>query len=179
MRTFYTILILFGFALDCLSQTNTTPQATNDIVIFRKPFTLKLPIDKEHYYEQKFEKTPYVLDGDIYLFNGDEFGVSLDVDAGIIRKVSYQKQFKKADVTFKFTQEKEKDGSIMTLLVINNHSQKKLFLDALMTIPRKERVSKTSILPVEAGLIDIESWPHPIIQLVLRNLRFDEKPVGD
>jgi hypothetical protein len=45
-----------------------------------------------------------------------------------------------------------------------------------MTIPGKEEILKTNVLPVEPNLSDFESWPHPIVQLVLRDFRFSEKP---
>jgi hypothetical protein len=57
-----------------------------------------------------------------------------------------------------------------------NHTRHKLFVDALMTIPNKERPQKTSILPVEPGLSGLEMWPHPIVQLVLRNIRLTPNP---
>jgi hypothetical protein len=45
-----------------------------------------------------------------------------------------------------------------------------------MTIPGKEEILKTNVLPIEPNLSDFESWPHPIVQLVLRDFRFSEKP---
>jgi hypothetical protein len=40
-----------------------------------------------------------------------------------------------------------------------------------MSVPGKKDVFKTSILPVKAGKSGLESWPHPISQLVLGNLQ--------
>ena len=62
----------------------------------------------------------------------------------------------------------------MTMLVIRNRLAKRLYVDALMTMPEKSGIVKTSIMPIEPGLSSYESWPHPIIQLVLRNLRFEK-----
>jgi hypothetical protein len=63
----------------------------------------------------------------------------------------------------------------MMLLVIENYTKHKLFIDALMTVPKRERPQKTTILPVGPGLGGYESWPHPIVQLVLCNIRLQEK----
>ena len=81
----------------------------------------------------------------------------------------------KADVWLIFRQDKMKDDKPMMMLIIQNKSKHKLFLDALMTVPESKGILKTSIVPVEPGLSDFESWPHPIVQLVLRNFRFSEK----
>jgi hypothetical protein len=61
------------------------------------------------------------------------------------------------------------------MLIIQNRSKHKLLLDALMTVPGRKDIQKTSIIPIEAGLSDYEEWPHPIVQLVLRNPRFSDK----
>ena len=68
-----------------------------------------------------------------------------------------------------------KDDKPMMMLIIQNKSKRKLFLDALMTTPADKEIHKTSIAPIPPGLSDYESWPHPIVQLVLRNFRFTEK----
>ncbi|MDH4263656.1 MAG: hypothetical protein OEV78_11485 [Spirochaetia bacterium] len=139
--------------------------------IFREPFTLNLHIDKEHFYEEKFEKIPFIHDGDIYLFKGDEFGLNLDIQDNSIRTVKYQPDVKKADVTLKFTQEVQPDGTAMMMLHIHNNTKHILNVDALMTMPGRKDIAKTSILPLQPGLSGFESWPHPIVQLVLRNIR--------
>jgi hypothetical protein len=46
-----------------------------------------------------------------------------------------------------------------------------LSMEALMSVPNKKEVLKTSILPVKAGKSGLETWPHPISQLVLGNLQ--------
>jgi hypothetical protein len=94
----------------------------------------------------------------------------------VIRGVSYQADTNKAAVSLRFTQEIRENGEAMMLLVIKNHTKRKLFIDALMTFPQRTKAQKTSILPVEPGLTGYESWPHPIVQLVLRNIRLTDVP---
>ena len=166
-----TISPIHGFCADQRSlaaDTNST--------VFRQPFTLTLHVDKEHYYEEKFGKIPYVHDDNVYLFKGDAFGIDLDITNEVIRGVSYQADTKKPAVSLRLTQEIRENGEAMMLLVIQNHTKRKLFIDALMTVPQRTRAQKTSILPVEPVLTGYESWPHPIVQLVLRNIRLTEKP---
>jgi len=140
----------------------------------RGPFALKLRVDKEHYYEEKHERgIPYVSENEVYLFLDDKFGVSITVQDDRIVDVSYQPDFAKADVWFIFQQPKElqKGGSAGMILTIQNKMKRGLSMEALMTVPGKKQVFKTSILPVEPGLSGFESWPHPIAQLVLGNLQ--------
>jgi hypothetical protein len=152
------------------------PQAMSAIQeepVFRAPFKLRLHIDDDHYYEQGFERIPYVANNEVYLFSGEGFGINVTVSGDQLAGITYQPDIAKADVEFNFTQEKSADGFMM-LLVTRNKLKRKLFFDALMTVPGKPEIYKTSVLPVEPNLSNFESWPHPIIQLVLNNFRFSE-----
>ena len=166
--------VLIAFAL--VSPLASFPQVNGSVPaepVFRSPFDLKLRVDKDHYYEQKFNRVPYVVDGDVYLFVGEDFGINVTVTGDRLSGVTYQPDAAKADVEFKLTQEKAPDGFMM-LLVIKNRLKRKLFFDALMTVPEKTGIFKTRVLPVEPNLSNYESWAHPIVQLVLRNFRFSE-----
>lgn len=174
--TFLCLNFLILVSAPCaFSEEQPQSQGNTNAIAFRKPFTLKLHVDKEHYYEQKFPKIPYVHDGDVYLFKSDSFGIDLDITNGVIQQITYQPDTNKAAVTFDFTQEILDDGKPMMLLVIKNNSKQKLFFDALMTVPDRKNPLKTSILPVGPGLSNYESWPHPIVQLVLHNIRLKEQ----
>jgi len=176
MKTLWLILAASITAMHGICEEPPRPQASTNGVAFREPFTLKLHVDKEYYYEQKFPKIPYVYQDDVYLFKGDSFGIDLQITNGVIGGISYQSNTNKAAVTFRFTQEVREDGDAMMMLVIKNQTDRKLYIDALMTVPERVTPRKTSILPIEAGLVGYESWPHPIVQLVLRNIRLQEKP---
>lgn len=143
--------------------------------VFRAPFKLKIHVDDERYYEQSFDRIPYVADNDVYLFSGEAFGVNVTVTENEISHIAYERDFAKADVELRFTQEKSKNGWMM-MLVLRNKLKRTLYLDALMTRPGSDEILTTNVLPVEPNLSDFESWPHPIVQLVLRNFRFSEKP---
>jgi hypothetical protein len=159
-----------------VAQTQQPARPAQQDVVVREPFTLKLPVDKTHYYEERYErKVPYVFENDVYLFNGEKFGIKVTTSGNEIAAIRYEKDVSKADVTFEFKQDKDIEGSLMTLLLIENKLPRRLYLDALMTRPDKKEIFRTSILPVDAKLFNAESWPHPIVQLVLRNFRFSEK----
>src|SRR5712671_588509 len=121
MKTLHSTLLLLASFASALTADDGAKAPAED-TIFREPFTLKLHIDKEHFYEEKIGKIPFVHDGDVYLFKGDEFGLTLDIQTTSIRTVKYQPDLKKADVTLKFTQEVQPDGSAMMMLHIHNNT---------------------------------------------------------
>ena len=177
----YCILLLVAMWLPIFASINaaylcaqTVPAAVAQEPVFRDPFTLKLGIDEKHYYEQHFDKIPYVIDGSVYLFKGESFGINVVIDGDRITGIQYQPDAAKSDLSFRFTQEKSASG-LMMLLTTQNKMKRKIFFNALMTVPRKEGVFKTSVLPIDAGLSNYESWPHPIVQLVLQDFRLSEK----
>jgi hypothetical protein len=169
-------LNLFGPAQNQEVPASSTP--SQDSRVFREAFTLRLRVDKGQYYEEHYDKRiPYVSDNDVYLFSGENFGVNLTSKENGVIDVTYQPAIKKADVWFIFTQPKELGNSAM-MLTIQNKLKQKLQVDALMTVPGKQGIYKTSIVPIESGLSDFESWPHPIIQLVLRNFRLSASEIS-
>lgn len=157
----------------CSSQAAITSKAhAGTQTVFRSPFLLKLQVDNQHVYEEKFNAIPYVADNGVYLFSGESFGINCVVHGGQITEVIYQPDLSKADITFDFKQHLQ-NGPMM-LLVIRNALKRRIQLDALMTVPGDKDVHQTDVLPVEAGHSNTESWPHPIVQLLLRNFRFTE-----
>ncbi len=177
MRKLAWVVIMATICLSTSAPSQEQPSANtkSDTLVFRDPFTLKLRVDKEHYYEEHYDKRiPYVAESDVYLFSGEDFGVNLSIKGDDISEVIYQPDAKKADVWFSFKQAKELRG-IGMILIIQNKLKWRLYMDALMTVPDKKGIYKTSIVPIDAGLSDYESWPHPIVQLVVRNLRLSVK----
>lgn len=170
MKTLFSA-VLFLVSVTVTFGADAAAKKPAEETVFREPFTLKLHIDKEHFYEEKLGKIPFVHDGNVYLFKGDDFGLTLDIQDNSIRTIKYQPDVKKADVTLKFTQEVRADGAAMMMLHIRNNTKQTLNVDALMTVPEKKGIAKTTILPLQPGLSGFESWPHPIVQLVLRNVR--------
>jgi len=168
-------IILLTF-LATMAGVNTSAQ--NDLEaakpVFRAPFDLKLAVDKVHYYQQHFDKIPYVIENDVYLFAGESFGINVTVVDNQIVGVTYQPDSAKSDVWFTFSQEFDDHAPEMMMLTTRNGLKRRLLFDALMTVPGKEGIFRTNILPIDPGLSSYESWPHPIVQLVLRNFRFVE-----
>jgi hypothetical protein len=162
------VILALGWALPVFQQPQSAGNAGALPPQFRDPFTLRIRIDKKHFYEEQFDKVPYVSDGDVYVFAGESFGVNAMIQAGEISGLSYEKQPARADVQFSFRQDNS-NGKLLMLLTIKNGLKRRLYMDALITVPERKEILKTSILPIDPGLSDFESWPHPIVQLVLRD----------
>ncbi len=156
-------------------------EAAGEAQVFRDPFTLKLRLNNKDNYQKQFDKVPYVDGGDVYLFLGDKFGVNVTVSGDEITGLTYVPNPDKADVGFEFSEPVVKGGKTpgaTMMLIIHNKLKRQLFIDALMTLPQKDGISNTDIVPIRAGLSDFEMWPQPIVQLVLRNFRFAQQPSG-
>ncbi len=167
---------LFPTVLYCASLAQGQSPTAEAAPTFREPFTLKLRVDKQHYYEQNFDKVPYVAGSDVYLFVDDHFGVNLTDTKAEFLTVAYQPDGGKADILFSFTQQTGEKGNLFMMLSVQNKLNRGFSYDALMTVPTRKETLKTHVLAVEARLSNYESWPHPIVQLVLRNFRFSDSP---
>ena len=44
-----------------------------------------------------------------------------------------------------------------------------------MLLPGENRMHPTSVLPIEPGLTNFESWPHPVAQLILYDVQYQDK----
>jgi hypothetical protein len=143
-------------------------------VVFRKPFTLRIRVDQEHYYEEKKDRIPYVYRGDVYLFIGDKFGLKVDVADGAVRAVRYERDLSKADLTLEFTEAAPVNGKYTSMLKMQNRTKYTFLMDGGMTVPDRKDILETSITPVNAGLWHYEGWPHPIVQLALSHIRLQK-----
>jgi hypothetical protein len=71
------IVAILVLSSACCSQLKS---ATQEKLVFRAPFTLKLRIDNDHYYEENFDKDPYVADDAVYIFVGEAFGINVTIN---------------------------------------------------------------------------------------------------
>jgi len=155
-----------------ISSQTPTPEGSS-AAAYRDPFTVKYEFAGKGKVEQKFDKSPYVSEKTIYVFPGEEFGINVRREGEEIVEISYQPDLKKADVTFKFEAQKT-----MMLLTTKSELDKMLVMEGWMLLPGRNEPVKTSLLPVQPHLFGIESWPHPIVKVELKNLRLSTPPKG-
>src|SRR5205814_403251 len=99
--------LLVVSVLCATSAAGADPNASNPKdkdVVLRLPFTLRVPVDRNHYYEEKKGSIPYVYQGEVGLFIGDHFGIKIDVQHGAVRSVKYEPDLGSADITLQFKQ---------------------------------------------------------------------------
>jgi hypothetical protein len=175
MANIVIFVVLLGILrLPCSAQLKSPSNTpVREQVVFREPFLLKLRVDNERYYQERFDRIPYVANNEVYLFAGETFGVNIEIAGSRIFGITYQPDLARADIEFKLIQEAS-PGDRRMILTIRNKLKRELFLDAVMTVPGKKGVYPTNLIPVGAGHDNIESWPHPIVQLMLKNLRFSD-----
>jgi len=169
MKTFLAALLILLPQI-AYSQNLSDRTARNDLNV-REPFMLKLPIDRESYYEKPIPASSFVEGKAVYILPEEHFGVSVRLYKRRIRSLSYERNVKGADVEFKFSRWEKGDGKTRMLLVIKNRLNRTLQLRALMAVPMGRQLYQTSIIPVQPGIESFEDWPHPIVGLVLHDLK--------
>jgi hypothetical protein len=152
------------------------PMHSDANLVFREPFTVKLHLGNGRVFEKLIDwQLPYVLNNEVSLLAGESFGVRFIVRNGEIASVSYQKDGE-ADLYLSFEARINNDGRSAMKLTLMSNVTKILYMDGVMGLPEDSLMYKTSILPVRPGAMNSETWPHPIVLLVLKNIRFTEKP---
>jgi len=116
----------------------------------------------------------HVLNNVVFISPEEKFGVNLAATAeGMPLTISEEPDPKKANLVLSFKQEKG-----MMLFTIENRTEHWLAYEAGMSVPKRDGFYKTSVLPVGPHLFSLESWPHAIDRLALKNFSFTEKPGG-
>ena len=168
------LLFCLCFRLENVAQTKASTGSVEKPS--RDAFTMKFDFAGKKV-EQKFDAAPYLDGKTIYIFPGEEFGIDVKHDGNEISEIRYEPDLKKAKV--KLGLEVQDLGSrAMMMLTTTNGLDKSLVMEGWMLLPGRGEPVKTSLLPVMPGLMGIESWPHPIVKLELRNLRLADPPKG-
>jgi|SRR5215472_2100442 len=116
----------------------------------------------------------HVASNVVFMSPRDEFGVNVGEAAdGTALSITEESDPKKANLVVSFKQEKG-----MMLFTIENRTEHWLTYEAGIRVPNRDGFYKTSVMPVGPHLTNLESWPHPINQLALKNFNFTAKPGG-
>lgn len=121
-------------------------------------------------FEQAVPRLPIVLpNGWITVFAGEEVHVELTVDKGNLAVRAVPKVVRpKSTLTFKLMQT---EGTAMRLAVSHNLPQNLKYSLGMM-LPAGGGLQATPSCAVAPGAVTYETWPHPVFQLVINNLRF-------
>lgn len=161
------LIVLF-----CLFIATTAIAQTN-----RKAFTLEMAADETHQYRADIKEGPYfVKEKILQLYCGEKVFVECEIAADTIAsmKVVEKNIHPKKTIEIEFSQNDEDRKNIGTTLLVKNPFGKKLKYSALMFTPMGQTWTSTSIIPIHAGLMSYEMWPHAIITLVLQEWKFEK-----
>src|SRR6185503_12886873 len=169
-------LILLPTCLDAVGQQQQTAEQAREAVCQRvtcRPVTtVRLKLNSKEYFEMEFPRGPYVADGFINVLAGEEILVEFDDTDGTLSNPRYVKTVAKAERTVSFRLEQTDEG---TILSVKNPFTKPILYDCLLQHYSEQRLRKTSIVPVQAGLVSFEMWPYPVAQVVVSNVRYAPK----
>ena len=131
-----------------------------------------LETQQQRYFEMEFPKAPYVAEGFINVLAGEEFLVEFDDSEGVLSNPRYVKTAAKPERTISYRLEQTDEG---TILQVKNPFTKNIIYDCLIQHYSEQRLRKTTIVPVHAGLASFEMWPYPVAQVVISNVRYVQK----
>lgn len=145
--------------------------AQKDSVLFIRPaFELRLAIDSGAFFKAPIKESVYLVnEGTLQLFPGETLFVEADVeyDRLVDLKVVPKIVHKEKTMTISFNQKTEGKKHQMMILQIVNPFNLELRYNAEMNLMESGQWAKTPVLPISAGLTAYETWPDPLISLVL------------
>ncbi len=140
----------------------------------RPAFTLKLFVDDTTFYTAPMGPTSYIVkENAVQVFPGEKIYVEADLinDSLVNFKVVPEILNKGKTLVITFTQtHQDKKHDKMILNVINPFS-KSLEYSAQINLMKYKKWVKTSVVPIEPGIMGNESWPDIITTIVLYDLR--------
>lgn len=170
------LFILLSTCLVAMGQQQQTADQAREAVCQRVPCrpvtTVRLKLNNKEYFEMEFPKAPYVAEGFINVLAGEEFLVEFDDTDGMLSNPHYVKTAAKPERTISFRLEQTDEG---TILQVKNPFTKNIIYDCLIQHYSEQRLRKTTIVPVHAGLASFEMWPYPVAQVVISNVRYVQK----
>jgi len=176
MRIISILLILLSTGLVAMGQQQQTADQAREAVCQRVPCrpvtTVRLRLNNKEYFEMEFPKGPYVADGFINVLAGEEILVEFDDTDGVLSNPQYVKAAAKPERTISFRLEQTDAG---TMLRVKNPFTKTITYDCLIQHYSEQRLRKTNILPVRAGLTSFEMWPYPVAQVIVSSVRYAQK----
>jgi hypothetical protein len=169
------LLILLSSCLVAVGQQDNADQSREAVcqrVPCRPVTTVRLKLNKKEFFEMEFPKAPYVAEGFINVLAGEEILVEFDDTDGTLSNPRYVKTVAKPERTISFRLEQTDNG---TVLQVKNPFTKSIMYDCAIQHYSEQRFRKTSIVPVQAGLVSFEMWPYPVAQVVVSKVRYGQQ----
>lgn len=143
----------------------------------REPFTLKLAVNDNQFYEMPIKKSNYfVKENVIQIYPSEKINVEVELKADTIYSMKVVKKIlnPKRTIQIEFNQNLKDNKSEGMMLTVKNPFDKKLNYNAFMFIVGHDKWIQTSIIPILPNLVNYETWSDVIITLVLEKWRFED-----
>ena len=142
----------------------------------RKPFLLRLVVDKEQFYQIQINKSEYfVKENVIQIFPTEQLNIEAEIKNDTISSMKVVEKIEnpKRTIQIQFLQNVKNNKPEGMMLKVTNPFDKKLNYNAQMYIVGNTKWFPTSIIPIEPHLLNYETWNDVIITLILGNWRFE------
>lgn len=159
------LIIFLTFFLSCcmsFCQSNDLPT--------RNAFTLKLPIDKTHFYQAEITPSNYILPNNtIQIYPSEELYIEINVKRNKIVDMKSVREIKDSTKTVVISLTHVEKDSIYstTMLDVHNPFKKDLIYKAKMYLMKYNKWVPTNVYPVRSKLSSIEIWPDVIVTMAL------------
>lgn len=147
---------------------------SNDLLA-RSAFTLKLPIDKTHFYQANIAPSNYILpDNTIQIYPGEKLYIEFKVKKSKIVDMKSVREIKDSTKTIEISLTHVDKDSIYsrTMLDIQNPFNKDLIYKASMYLMKNNKWVPTNVYPVRSNLRSFEIWPDVIVTMALSGWEF-------
>jgi len=147
---------------------------SNDLLT-RRAFTLKLPIDKIHFYQAEISPSNFILPNNtIQIYPGEKLYIEINVKRNKIVDMKSVREIKDSTKTIVISLAHVENDSIYsrTVLDVQNPFKKDLIYIARMYLMKYNKWVPTDVYPVRSKLHSIEMWPEVIVTMALTGWEF-------
>jgi len=136
----------------------------------REEYVLKLFVDKEHFYEQNVQTSPYLVkDNVLQIYTGEKVAIELNIVSDEIAslRIADENSDPKKTINIEVTQTVKDSVNESIMLKIENATNEEIGYKAKFFAVGGEQWIETNVLSVKPNLTSYELWNDVIITLAL------------
>jgi hypothetical protein len=166
-------ILVFAFSLMILA---SSVSAQDLFPLKRKPYLLKVEVDKKTTYEENLPEGNYVLpDQTVQLYPGETVFIEIEQEKGLVKNVRAvtENKFPEKTLIISLSQISKKKVHQAMMLKIHNPFSYTLKYDAKTYLLNYKNWVNTRVMPVPPGLSSYETWPEIITSAAVSNVVFE------
>ena len=175
LLSFLSAILLLGNSLLADESEPSIEEVCNQTEC-REPRLVELYLDSDSVYREEMGVSPYVFENIVYILPGESFYVDVEVKDGEIVKLGYSQEAKGETKQFelKFSQNRDDPEHPMMMFRIKNPFDKLVIYKAAIILHNRDGIFNTSTAPIMPRVFSFETWPYPIVELLLGDFQFEE-----